>query len=651
MGKRMPEFQDCIDLERFTGADYCGARGLLAYASNRTGGIVLKDLASGEEETISVSGKGEANPKFSPDGSCLMFLSASQGGRQLYGCDLDSHEIRKMSDFPGPILDPMWSPDGKYILFASTQGTAPAPKKRSDEPIVIEDFGYKFDGAGYIRPDGHTHLFVLNIDTGDVKQMTEGIHDELHHTWTPDGRIVYVGNENRPREQSIGYDLYVLTLDGQKTQISRDLWIVSYPNPIRPVVTPDSRFVVMGAMNPDADNAKGYPDIVFYQFPTEVGEAVRIFTASENCYQCVQFPYNAGCGWGMDKVQMAPDGKYVYFLSGWKGQGVLYRLVLDGQLHTAETVLSGKQIIHGLGTIQSGKMLLAKSGTDLPEGYYLLDLQTGVVEKAAQSAKELCDNVLLTAAEDFFFDTLDGESQVHGWALPPAGMEPGKQYPTILYIHGGPHPFYTYGCTMEYQCFAGAGFGVIFCNPRGSSSYGPTHQNLKRAYDGCAYVDILQFVDEAIRRYDWIDPDRLGVTGGSYGGYMTNYIATHAQRFQAYVTQRSVVSDMIDYACSDMQGSSRKYASFEEFMVNSLKSSPVSYVERINKPFLILHGMDDYRTPVEGAHQLFVAVKDTHPDLPVKMVLFPHTNHDQPRDPRLLKTYYQEMVTWFKTYL
>jgi len=132
---------------------------------------------------------------------------------------------------------------------------------------------------------------------------------------------------------------------------------------------------------------------------------------------------------------------------------------------------------------------------------------------------------------------------------------------------------------------------------------------------------------------------------------MTNYIATHAKRFKAYVTQRSVVNDLISYASSDMQGQSKQYRSFEEFMVNELKSSPVSYAERIDKPFLILHGVDDYRTPVEGAHQLFVAVKDTHPDLPVKMVLFPHTNHDQPRDPRLLKLYYHEMVEWFRAYL
>ena len=128
-------------------------------------------------------------------------------------------------------------------------------------------------------------------------------------------------------------------------------------------------------------------------------------------------------------------------------------------------------------------------------------------------------------------------------------------------------------------------------------------------------------------------------------------MATHCRRFRAYVSQRSVVNQLISYASSDMQGSSKKYGNFEEFMIAQLKDSPVSYAERIDRPFLILHGTDDLRTPVEGAHQLFVAIKDTHPDLPVRMVLYPHTGHDQPSNPKQQKHYYHEMLNWFRTYL
>ena len=656
MNKRYPVFDDCIHLERFTGCDYCESKNLLAYASGKTRAVTVKNLADGSAITI----ENASTPRFSPDGEALFCLSNGQ----MHLCKPDGTGARPLGSFSGPVIDPIWAPDGKHILFGSARGSSigasadAAPVKHpggpGNMPVVIEDFGYKFDGAGYIRPDSHTHLFVADVQTGEVTQLTDGTRDELHHTWLDSEHVVYCGNENRPREQSIGYDLYVISLDGEKRQISRDLMIVSYPNPIRPVVTPDGKYVIMGAMNPRADFTLGYPDIVFFRFPTD-GDGSSpelIFEKSAGCHQCVQFPYNATCGWGMDKVQITPDGKYVYFVSGYNGRGNVYKLdVTGGDMH-AITVLDGKQVCHGLGRIQNGKMLLTMSRTDMPESYYILstadDSLTGPV---AQSAQDLLDEVILTPAEDFTFHTIDGEGSVHGWVQPPAGLDPQKKYPAILYVHGGPHPFDTYGLTMEHQCLAAEGFAVLYCNPRGSSSYGPKHQNLKRAYDGSAYTDVLQFVDEAVRRYPWIDPERLGVTGGSYGGYMTNYIATHAKRFKAYVTQRSVVNDLIGYASSDMQGHSKNFKSFEEFMVTKLKDSPVSYAERIDKPFLILHGEDDYRCPVEGAHQLFIAVKDTHPELPVKLVIYPHTHHEQPSNPRLLQHYYQELCGWFKKYL
>ena len=655
MNKRYPAFDDCITLERFTGCDYCAAKNLLAYASNKTHAVTVKNLADGTVCTI----ENASTPRFSPDGEVLFYLH--QG--QMYLANPDGTNARPLGQFAGPVIDPIWSPDGTRILFGSAKSGSigasadAAPMKHpggpGNTPVVIEDFGYKFDGAGYIRPDSHTHLFVANVATGEITQLTHGVRDELHHTWMPDSqRVVYCGNENRPKEQSIGYDLFVVDLQGNKKQISQGLWMVSYPNPIRPVVTPDGQSVIMGVLSPFADTSLGYPDIVFFRFPVDGGEPELVFEKSDNCHQCVQFPYNAGCGWGMDKVQITPDGKYVYFVSGFNGKGNVYKLALDGEDRHAVTVLDGQQVCHGLGRIQGGKMLLTMSRTDMPESYYLLntadDTITGPI---AQSAQDLLDEVILTPAEDFTVPTADGESIIHGWVQPPVALDPSKKYPAILYIHGGPHPFYTYGLTMEHQCLAAEGFAVIYCNPRGSSGYGPAHQNVRRAFDGSAYNDLMTFVDEALRRYPWIDPNRLGVTGGSYGGYMTNYIATHAERFQCYVTQRSVVNDLIGYASSDMQGSSRGFDTFEAFMLAKLKSSPVSYAERINKPFLILHGEDDYRCPVEGAHQLFIAVKDTHPDLPVKLVIYPHTPHEQPSNPKLLKHYYHELAGWFKKYL
>ena len=653
--KRPVTINDCCAFERLNGGDWHAGRGLVCWASNRTKGVQVKSLAEGTVKTVTAGGSGEGYARFSPDGTKVSFLSSLPGfGRQVCVCDINTGAILAQSGISGAAMEPVWSPDGTRILFSSSQETADKQETASDEPVVIEDFHYKVDGAGFIRPDGHVQLFLLDIESGLTRQLTFGASDWMHHAWSPDGRhIVAAGNLNRSKEESIGFDLYMMDTaetNPQFRQISQGLMIVSYPNPIRPVFTPDGGSVIMGALDPKANGEIGYPHVYLFRFPLDGGEPEQIFDPDEGCYQCVQFPYNAFCGAGMDKVQTDPDTGDVYFVSGWQGQGSLYRLPAGEK--RARPVRAGKRVIHGLGRIQGGKMLIAEGLPNRPEAYLLLSLHAPEQDVIlVQSAEDILRECSAAPTEDFFFETLDGESRVHGFVMPPACMEEGKKYPAIVYVHGGPHPFYTYGFTMEFQCLSSSGYAVLFCNPRGSSGYGSVHQTYARSVDGCACTDILQFVDEALRRFPWIDGKRLGVTGGSYGGYMTNWIAAHAKRFRAFISQRSVSNDLIGYASSDMQGSSASYENYEEFMMEQLRTSPVSYAERIDKPFLILHGEDDLRCPLEGAHQLFTAVKDTHPDLPVRMVVFPRTPHDQPHIPELLKRYYQEMHDWFDQYL
>lgn len=665
MKKRAPQFEDCLRLERFTGGDYCEKNHLICYGSTRSNGVILKNLTDGTEKKITAGGTGEGNPKFSPDGDRVLFLSdVGQKGRQLFVYDCTTEKVCGLTHMRGAVSEPLWSPDGQWILFASTVGEKRAKREHEDDAIIIEELNYKFEGRGYIRPSGRMQLYVVPSSGGEAVQISEGNCDYLHHNWAPDSKsVVCVSDRFRRDRISLGYDLLMVENITDKPclrQLSREINVVSYPNPLRPVFTPDGKQVLAGVLNLDesVSEESGYPEVYLWLFDVETGERTRIFKPDENCYQCVQFPYNGGCGWGMDKLQIDEDGEYAYFVSGWNGQCCLYRLRLKPEKGKeegpwlGEKLLGGKAVYNGIGRIQQGKMLISCSKPDMPEAYYIYSTrdEEPSLQKVAQSAEDLLEELCFVCPEDFSVPTLDGESRIHGWVYGPTEREHGT-YPAFLYVHGGPHPFYTYGFTMEHQCFAAAGFGVILCNPRGSSGYGRIHQNYERAVDGSAYYDCLQFVEEAVRRNSWIDGRRLGVTGGSYGGYMTNYMATHSKRFRVYITQRSVASELIMYGSSDMHGESLKYEKFENFMMDILKKSPVSYAERIDKPFLILQGEEDYRTPMEGAHQLFVAVKDLHPDLPVKLVIFPHTGHDQPSHPRLLMSYYKEMLDWFRKYL
>lgn len=663
MSKRYPDFKDINDLERFTSADYCEARSLLAYSSNKTG-IHLLDLTTGEEKRITAGGAGEGNVQFSNDAERMMFLSNGSFGRQCFIYNIETETVDQVTKASSPVIDPVLSPDGTMIVFNSpiSAGTAIDYSKDKvndlDNAIVIEDFGYKFDGMGYFTPDSHMHLMTADVSTGECRRLTTGVFDFLHPAWCPDNEhVICIGNQFRSKSESIGYDLLKINVKTQEmTRLTEGLWMVSYPNPVRPAVTPDGRYAVAGVMNyidksPEERTMsdKSYPEVYLHKIALDGSSHERFFERSDNCYQCVQFPYNAGCGWGLDKLQIDEEGRYAYYVSGWQGQGNIYRTPISGG--TGELVAGGKQVWHGLGRIQNGKMLAARSTCILPEEYYIIDTRTGDMEKVLQSAKEWIDDTDIQETFDFFFDTEDGSDRVHAFITPPYSMEADKKYPVLVYVHGGPHPFYTYGFTPEHLAFAAEGYGVLCCNPRGSSGYGWEHQDFALSMDGHAFNDILQMVDEACDRYSWIDPDRIAITGGSYGGYMTNYAATHSKRFKCYITQRSISNDMISYANSDMQGESLQFERYEDFMIDCIDRSTISLAEEIDRPLLILHGSEDLRTPVEGAHQLFVAVKDLHPDLPVRMVLFPHTGHDQATDPRFKGRYHREMAEWLRKYL
>lgn len=673
--KKNSDFSDFKYFESFSGCEYDGDKQILLYSTNRyienlnrkKSLIFLKDLSNGNEIQITANGEGENSASFSPDKRKILFLSSGPWGRQLFIYDIESKSVAQATTMKNGLLDPRWSEDGKKILFASSADDNISDDFYKtfensnniivDEPIVIEDFGYKFDGAGFQKPD-FLHLWILDLEKNKVSKITDGAFNYLHHTWSFDNKYVLcTSNRFRSKKDSIASDLVLIDIDNKENivQLTKENWTVSYPNPVRPVFTPDKKYIIMGFLDERTKNEKrqseGYPPAFLHRISVDGKEDIKLMDESEECFDGVGFAYNANCGTGLDKVKISSCGQYAYFLSGHNGANKLFRVSINSKNGVVETIIGGKVAINGLGEAKNGKLLFSMSKTDIPEAYYLLDEKTFEYELLLSSNINYTKEKSIEKTNDFFFETLDGESKVHGFALPPQNREDGKKYPCILYIHGGPHPFYTYGFDLELHSFSGNGIGVLYCNPRGSSGYGTVHRNLERSTDGTAFIDLLQFVDEACRKYDWIDKDRLGVTGGSYGGYMTTYIATHSKKFKAYISQRGVYSDLIGYASSDMQGDSSKFKNFEEFMIDSLKNSNVSYVERINAPFLILHGEDDFRTPVEGAHQMFVALKDLHKDLPVKMVLYPNVGHSQPRDTQNLMHYYNEMLQWFLKYL
>ncbi len=633
--------------------------------------LVLLSLRDGSETVL---GEG-FSPIFSPDGGKVLFSRKADGFPQLFLLDMETRQARQLTHMRFGAESARFSPDGGRICFTSRveldsdpalwaktptaeEKQAEALRKIRHPYVTFSDYGYKSDEDGDFSVGRAWTLWSMALADETPALLSDGDRDHVMPAFTPDGKnILFVSNRNRPREESIGMDLFsVPAAGGEIKQLTNDCWIAYYPAPFQPVCTPDGEWVVFGALEPSLSG--GMPLTRLYKLSLTAPDAkqVPLWPADAPCHEATCFLYNCENPAAGERptAAVSADGNCLYFISGWQGAANLYRASLD---HPEIQPVSAEMAAYRAVVRDGDRYLLSKGDfTHTPE-LYLADEAMMRGETAFAPRRLTNSNPwfagMLSEPRELWMDTLDGESRVQGFVFPPQGMEEGKKYPAVVYIHGGPTPFIGAALTYEHQCILGAGMGLIVMNFRGSSGYGEAHQSMTRAYDGGAMTDILQFTDLAVRECPWMDGERLGVTGGSFGGYMVNWICGHTKRFKAAVTQRSIANELIQYASSDMAGSSKDYADFSDFMMEQLKKSPVSYAEKIDIPFLILHGMNDMRCPVEHAHQLFSAVRETHPDLPVKMILFPGMTHSFPMggpiDLRI--AHYDAMIGWFKKYL
>lgn len=690
MPKRLPEIEDFYRFRWVSTPDYCAARSLFAYVvaradkeSDRYVRCVYVQrvddanaaASAGRGQAISAGGWDESNPRFSPDGRRLLFLSNAGGSRQLWLADLDAGTTRRLTSMRYGVSSPAWAPDGAKIAFLSPRPPGedeallqvmPADDERGalereqgQQPWVVTDFGYKRDDAlGFAKPEAALHLWVIGFEDDRAVCLTDGDRDHVMPCWSPDGRaIIFASSRARTRQEFLGMDLFSVPGEGGEIKRLTDAMNVAYyPRPLAPQFTPDGKSIIVGGL---VLTGEGLPPTQLFQVPAEGGAAVSIFPDEAPCDGATAFLYN-GDGYGdyYETMQVSSDGRYAHFISGWHGSSNVYRVNIEGENaagpRVIEPLTTGQQYFKSLGAAANGRMICIRGDMLTPAEVCFVDENTGEVTRLTRSNPWL-DEVDLRPMEELWINSLDGAAQVQGWVMRPPAAQPGEKHPAALYIHGGPTPFYGYALSYEFQLMLAQGIGLILVNPRGSSGYGAKHGRLKHATDGTAYTDLLQFVDEAVRRCDWIDGARLGVCGGSYGGYMTAWIAGHSKRFKAAACHRGVANELISYGSSDMGGysSSKPYESYTDFMLDKLKASAVTYSDEIDIPFLILHGTRDMRCPVEHAHQLFTAIKDQHPDLPVRMVLFPKSNHSMTMNGpmRLRLIHYAENINWFKAYL
>jgi len=349
----------------------------------------------------------------------------------------------------------------------------------------------------------------------------------------------------------------------------------------------------------------------------------------------------------------SPDSNALFFLASTRGTTPLWRIVLDG--NGPERIVDGVRQVQSFAFAPDDGTLALNLGDGLnPGDVYVRTEPDAEMRRLTDANGAFFDTVALVAPEAFTYEGAEGW-EVQGWLMPPIGQRDGEKYPLILEIHGGPHTAYGEMFFFEFQCLAAQGQGVILINPRGSTGYGERFTMASNDdWGGNDYRDLMLGVDTAIARAPWIDPARLGVTGGSFGGYMTNWIVTQTDRFKAAVALRSICNMISKWGVSDIgyHGNGLQWGGPPwENLQFYLDRSPLTHVTKVVTPLLLIHSERDLRCPIEQAEQFFTALKYLRRE--VELVRFPDEGHELSRSGQPLHRLerLQRIAGWFRDHL
>ncbi len=593
--------------------------------------------------------KRSTDPRWSPDGHTLAFISDREGdAAQLYIISTEGGEAKKLTDILYGVSKPIWSPDGESVLVTVSLGEGESIYDRekteqgSFDPVEVQGLAYKRDGKGLTR-GSYAQLALVSVKSGEVKQLTTHKADHGDPAFSPDGkRLVFSANLTETDDASKPSDVYIMSLEtGALKQMTPHCGSFGSSS-----FSPDGRFIALLGHEQEYQNAtleKAWLYDIEQDLLTCLTEMLDVHLADALIGDSL-------IGGGEQRPIWTKDSQGFYVIGTDQGSTGIYYMSIEGLVYP---IRLEKEYINSFSLSSDEQHFIASvAKPDRPSELYSIPL--GQEEKRLTGANDkFVDEHTVSVPEDIQYVTEDGVT-VNGWLLKPAQAE-DSSYPLILNIHGGPHMMYGHTYFHEFQVLAAKGYAVVYVNPRGSHGYGQTFVNAVRGdYGGKDYEDVMQAVDEAMKRDPQIDPKRLGVTGGSYGGFMTNWIVGQTNRFKAAVTQRSIsnwisfhgVSD-IGYFFTDWQLEHDMFTDTEKLW----DRSPLKYAANVETPLLILHGERDDRCPIEQAEQLFIALKKM--DKQTMLVRFPKASHNLSRSghpgQRIKRLNY--ISSWFDQYL
>jgi dipeptidyl aminopeptidase/acylaminoacyl peptidase len=634
-------------------------RSAIVEAENRRQGelwIVPAD-GSAPARRVSDPALNASGPRWSPDGALLAFSgrrrgapASDDGGGSIWFLRAD-----RLDDAPMQIRGvegtPIFSPDNKWIAFTRRIAKPKAPQYANDADRLINErfkgkayewLNYRFDQRGYLPdprdPDATPpeELFVVPRSGGEARQLTRTTVNVSGVAWRPDsGALAFVANEFQRDEYTYARaDLWTVTMDGTVKRLTNDGYDHNSP-----AWSPDGKSLV-------ARRELGLSAVIASKQMHGAPTDVALFAADGGA------PKNLTADWDLlpGPPAFSPDGRFVYFAAGIGGSDHLFRVAANSP--RVEQVTTGERhLANFTPSARWDAMAYIAGDSAHPEELFASGIDGRGEKKLTAFNDAFVKDIDAIAADRILYPSKDG-TRIEGWVLKPRGYDPARAWPLILAMHGGPHGAYGNDFSFEFQLFAANGYLVVYTNPRGSTNYG--EKFLWGTWGGWGnldFEDVMAGVDYAKTKYT-VDERRMGVTGYSYGGFLTNWVIGHTTRFAAAISGAGISNWISDYGTADIPRTKESEFTGPPWDPKAReilrKQSPIEYVANIKTPTMFLDGESDHRVPIEEAEQMYTALRKLR--VPARMVRYPDSYHGGWSPWNMVHRYHEELK-WWRRYL
>lgn len=607
---------DLFNLKALQGAKFSPDGNLIVFTvswidretQQETRQLFILDLKTKTNRQLTFSCGQNSAPAWSPDSSSLAFISDRSGTSQVYMLSIAGGEPRQLTHLERGVADEVhWSPDGRYLAFTAPPQVDPIP---ADKPFRVSRNIYRFNGMGYvdrIKKD----VYLLNVQNDQVTRLTDDLLSHGSLRWSPDSRSIACLSNFKPDTYIPYTDINLVALDGGVASVLTNWGRIS---------------TIFWSPNGEKIVFSGLPDGRPIGTKSELW-ALKVSDRSVTS-RTKAFPYPVNGGLQDDNPVDWPTHMAVYadhLISNVQIGGTvqIYDFSLDGK-ERFQPLISENQTTHLLDA-NDQYMIYVVSNLNNPSELWISRLDGSEREQLTFINQDFLAGIDLPEVEHMNFPSKDG-TEVEGWLMkPPGEIAP---YPTILYVHGGPQSAFGFTFSFDFQLLAGSGYAVLFANPRGSTGYSDAFVTaIKKGWGVLDYQDLMAAVDHAVK-LGLSEPDRLGVCGLSYGGYMSCWMVTQTDRFKAAVPENPVSDLFTEYATNDLD----PWLSVDEYGGKPHEApevyragSPITFAHRCKTPTLLLQGEADYRCPPVQSEQFYTALKAN--GCTVEMVRFPGASH------------------------